>query len=66
MIYRWKHPDWKSHIAGLMQGFAEVADGLVTLGSLGFYASSFEMSIARYRARRAMELQIQKRNRCRE
>lgn len=54
MIYRWKHPDRWCHALGLLQGFAELADGCVTLLSLGFYASGFEMWIARFRAKEAL------------
>ena len=46
---RWKHPDAKSHLMGILQGFAEILDGVVTVGSLGFYASGFEMQVARMR-----------------
>lgn len=48
-IYRWKHQNLKQHLLGFLQGFAEIADGLVTLLSLGFYASNFEMTLSRYR-----------------
>lgn len=51
MIYRWRHPTPKGHAYGLLQGFAEIADGVVTLLSLGFYASSFEMAVSRARAK---------------
>ena len=51
MIYKWKHPHWKCHVIGFVQGFAELADGLVTVCSLGFYASGFEMAVASYRAK---------------
>jgi hypothetical protein len=57
MIYRWKHPTLKCHAIGFIQGFAELADGLVTVCSLGFYGSGFEMLIARYRAKQFHQLQ---------
>lgn len=49
-IYRWKHPTIKAHLWGIIQGFAELADACVTLGSLGFFGSGFEMEVARRRA----------------
>lgn len=57
MIYRWKHPNLACHALGFIQGFAELADGLVTVCSLGFYGSGFEMAAARYRAKRFHQLQ---------
>jgi hypothetical protein len=51
VIYRWKHPNLRSHFLGFIQGFAELADSLVTLCSFGFYASGFEMKVASYRAK---------------
>ena len=51
MIQRWRHPTLTAHLLGILQGFAELADGLVTLGSLGFLCSSFELQVARHRAR---------------
>lgn len=55
MIHRWKHLNKTQHIIGICQGFAEIADGLVTLCSLGFYMSSFELSVSRFRARQAIK-----------
>jgi len=52
MIYRWKHPSWQSHMWGIVQGFAEIADGLVILCTLGFFASGFEMKVASQRAKK--------------
>lgn len=49
-IYRWKHANYKQHLLGLVQGFAELLDGIITIISLGFFASNFEMTIAKYRA----------------
>lgn len=49
-IQRLKHASFKQHFLGFVQGFAEIVDGCVTIFSLGFYMSSFEMDIARYRA----------------
>lgn len=51
MIYRRKHPTIKCHILGILQGFAEIADGLVTICSLGFYGSGFETKVAFYRSK---------------
>ena len=48
-ITRWEHPSIRCHLLGLLQGIAEVLDGLVTLFSLGFFMSNFEMQIAFYR-----------------
>ena len=49
-IHRWKHANSKHHLLGFIQGFAEILDGCVTICSLGFYMSSFEVDVARYRA----------------
>lgn len=49
-IYRFKHRSAEEHAWGLLQGVAEIADGIVTLSSLGFYASGFEMAVAWKRA----------------
>lgn len=46
MIKRWRHPDLTSHLYGILQGFAEIADGIVTLLSLGLFMSSFEMQVS--------------------
>jgi hypothetical protein len=51
MIYRWRHPTRASHLLGIAQGFAELADGLITLCTLGFFASCFEMRVASYRSK---------------
>lgn len=48
-IGRWGHPSLRCHLWGIVQGFAEIADGLVTLLSLGFYMSNIEMQVAYYR-----------------
>ena len=50
IIRRWKHATAKQHMFGILQGFAEIADGLVTVGSFGFFASGFEMAVARRRS----------------
>lgn len=50
-VERWKHPDWKSHLLGILQGWAEIADGLVTLLSFGFLMSNFEMQVASFRTK---------------
>lgn len=49
-IGRWRHPSLTLHLLGLVQGIAEIADGCVTLCSLGFFVSDFEISVSRYRA----------------
>lgn len=50
-ILRWQHPSVETHLLGVLQGFAELADGLVTVLSLGFLMSNFEMSVAFYRGK---------------
>lgn len=50
-VTRWKHPTNKLHLYGFLQGFGELADSLVTLLSLGFFMSNFEMEVCRLRAR---------------
>lgn len=50
MFSRWKHPCWQTHVLGIVQGFAEILDGAVTVVSLGFFMSQFELSVATYRA----------------
>lgn len=50
-IERWKHHTKKLHFLAFIQGFGELADGCVTILSLGFYMSNFEMSVARYRTK---------------
>lgn len=54
-IQRWKHSSKKQHLLGFIQGFAQILDGCVIVLSLGFYMSSFEMTIACYRARAHIE-----------
>ena len=51
MIRRWHHPSHGAHILGIIQGLAEIADGIVTLLSLGFFLSSFELTVSRNRAK---------------
>lgn len=50
MIHRWRHPSLACHLLGIVQGFAEIADGIVTISTLGFFGSGFEMRVARYRS----------------
>lgn len=50
-IIRWKHPNATDHLVGLLQGFGELADGMVTVLSLAFLMSDFELSVASWRAR---------------
>ncbi len=54
-IHRWKHPSWQEHLLGILQGFAEIADGCVTIVSLGFYLSNFELSVSYWRAGYAIQ-----------
>lgn len=61
MISQWKHPNYLMHFLGWLQGFCELADGLVTIFSLGFCCSRFEMNMAYFRAK--MQIRITKRNR---
>lgn len=49
-VDRWHHPTLRCHFWAIVQGFAELADGLVTVLSLGFLMSNFEMQIAFYRS----------------
>lgn len=51
MIRRWHHPSHGAHILGIVQGLAEIADGIVTLLSLGFFSSSFELTVSYNRAK---------------
>ena len=51
MIQRCRHPTLSAHLLGILLGFAELADGLVTISSLGFLCSSFGLQVARHRAR---------------
>lgn len=44
------------HLLYILQGFAEILDGIVTIGSLGFFASRFEMDVACFRAKYALRL----------
>jgi hypothetical protein len=55
-IYRWKHLNWQMHLLGILQGFAELADGIVTVGSLGFFGSRFELDASCYRARKSFDI----------
>ena len=50
IIYRWKHSSIKMHAIGILQGFAEIEDGIVTVISFATLASGFEMAVARKRA----------------
>lgn len=45
------------HFLYWLQGFAEIADGLVTLLSLGFFMSNFELNISYWRAMREFKKQ---------
>jgi len=59
-IQRWKHPHWQLHVLGWLQGFAQLADAAVTLGSLGFLCSSFELDMACNRAKYSFTLVMKK------
>ena len=50
-IIRWKHQTFYLHFLGWLQGFAEIVDGIVTVVSLGFLTSSFEITLSGYRAK---------------
>lgn len=43
MIQRWEHPNKRAQLLAMLVGVADVADGLVTLLSLGNLLSNFEM-----------------------
>lgn len=60
MIHRWHHPHWKLRLLGLLQGFAELADGCVTVLSLATYSSGFEHTVARYRAKTYLQIEREK------
>lgn len=51
-IYRWKHSTIESHLLGVLQGIAEITDGLVTVCSLGFLCSNFDLTVSAFRAKR--------------
>ena len=51
-IQRWKHPTVESHLLGILQGIAEISDGLVTVCSLAFLCSNFELAVSAFRAKR--------------
>ena len=51
----WKHPTKLCHLLGIVQGFAEILDGLITICSLGFLASGFELKVAGYRSKSYFE-----------
>jgi hypothetical protein len=55
LISRWKHPTLKSHLLGIVQGFSTLADGIVTVCSLGFFYSDFEMRLACFIAHSTMQ-----------
>ena len=53
-IQRWKHPTMESHLLGILQGIAEITDGLITVCSLGFMCSNFELTVSVFRAKRLL------------
>ena len=50
MIGRWKHSSFKQQLWGVLQGIAEIIDGLVVVLSLGFYASWLSNQVVYARA----------------
>lgn len=55
IIQRWEHGNAKEHILAMLVGAADVADGLVTLLSLGNLSSDFEMRAIVFRAERCRD-----------
>ena len=51
-IQHWKHPTVESRLLGILQGIAEITDGLVTVCSLAFMSSNFELTVSALRAKR--------------
>ena len=51
-IVRWGHANFEQHLLGIVQGFGELLDGLVTVLSLGFLCSNFEGTVSWFRAKR--------------
>lgn len=51
-IVRWGHANIELHLLGILQGFGELLDGIVTITSLGFLCSNFEGTISWFRAYR--------------
>lgn len=60
MIYRWKHTNIRQQALGILHGIACIADGLVVIFTLGFYASAFELHIAAYRAKVSIKVKNRK------
>jgi hypothetical protein len=58
MISRWKHANKTQHLLGWLQGFGELADGIVTVLSFGFFISRFEMTLCCWRAKLHIKQQI--------
>lgn len=54
----------ESHLWGIVQGFAEIADGIVTLSTLGFFGSGFEMAVARKRSYRHIQFLKRRAEKC--
>jgi hypothetical protein len=54
-IYRWKHNSPYLHFLGWLQGFVALLDSLIVIGSLGLYASNFELSISCYKAKKDID-----------
>lgn len=61
-IKRWEHPNVKMQLLGILIGFAEILDGLVTVLSLGFFASNFEMTLVKVRAMSCINERIKNQN----
>lgn len=51
-IVRWGHSNFEQHLLGILQGFGELLDGVVTVVSLGFFCSNFEGVVSWFRAKR--------------
>jgi len=56
IIKRWTHGHWHLHVLAILQMFAKLLDALVTLASIGFLMSGFELRISRFRAKHSFTL----------
>ena len=50
MFRQFKHCCLRAHLLGIVQGLAQVIDGIVIVLSLGFLSSGFATSMAKIRA----------------
>lgn len=62
-IYRWPHAHWQLRLLGVVQGFADMLDGLIVVGTLGFFAGGFGIQTAVYRAKHYYTLAKKERGR---